>query len=240
MPTPRLALLCLLPLALAACSTAEVRLPDDLAASAESHAVEGLSPRRFGQDFRFGPYRTVHLHERSEFAWAFPIGAVDLGRASRPWSYTLVSMGQPPVEVQCRTRQWSAWRDKGRQSVELDLTGLLARDVLGCGLAVDGREPWSLGLRHTGRAWVGRLQPDGNGPGFELRSLHRLAGSAFGSEHPVGYEISRNGRTVAALETINGGRIHLDTAALPERERLVLAAAATALMMYDPEASADG
>ncbi len=69
----------------------------------------------------------------------------------------------------------------------------------------------------------------------DLRSVRRLQGSSIPSGPPLGYEITGGGAAVAAVETINQGRVWLDPAVAPRgQERL--AVAIMVLLLYDPAA----
>jgi hypothetical protein len=68
---------------------------------------------------------------------------------------------------------------------------------------------------------------------WAIRSVHKFAGSSLPSGEPIGYEISRDGRTIGMVETINRGRVWLDPS-LSEEEQGRLAAVATAVLLYEP------
>ena len=45
------------------------------------------------------------------------------------------------------------------------------------------------------------------GPTSEIRSVHQIVGTKFSNGYPVGYEIRDGGQILAAVETINHGRV---------------------------------
>jgi hypothetical protein len=68
-----------------------------------------------------------------------------------------------------------------------------------------------------------------------LRSVHRFQGSSIPSGPPLGYEVTGGDRVVAAVETINQGRVWMDPAVSP-RDQERLAVAIMVLLLYDPAA----
>jgi hypothetical protein len=214
---------------LAACSTAQVRLPVGFQAQAESHAVSGHSPRRFNQPLRFGPYSALEMREGSAFSWGIPVAGVEVGRASRPYAFTLVATGQAPVPVQCRSRTWGIGRGAAARRTSIDATAL-AGPLLACGLRFDDGPPLPLELSARGVRFEGRLVAPWRE--YAVRSLHGIDGSALTASEPTGFEILREGTPVLVVDLLNGGRVHLDRG-LRDEEAVYLAAAAAALLMLD-------
>ncbi len=129
-------LLPVLPL-LSACTTAQMRMPEDFGADTVAYEVSGHSPRRFNEPVRFGPYSALEMQEGSTFAWAVPLPGFDVGRTSKPYAYTLVARDLPPVQVQCLTRAWTAGSGRESRRATVDLTAL-SGPLLVCGLQLDG------------------------------------------------------------------------------------------------------
>lgn len=218
--------------ALAACTPATVRLPPELAGDGIAYEVEGHSPRRWQQALRFGPYRTVGMREGADFSWGLPIFGSQFGRASKPWRFTLVALGEAPVEVDCRTQATHLYK----RGFSVDISEALAPRMV-CGVRQDGGEPLVFELADKGHRYDGAIFPARGGRVvFGVRSLHGYAGSPLDSAEPLGYEIQRGDRTVAAIDTLNAGRVTFSPDTAP-RERVLLAAMASALLMFEPEQS---
>lgn len=217
---------------LAACAPAQVRMPDGFTPSASAYAVSGHSPRRFGEPVRFGPYSALEMREGSTFSWAVPLGSVDVGRTAKPYAYTLVAIDQPPVEVQCRLRAWTAGHGDASNRATVDLTAL-AGPLLACGLQMDGGAPQGLEVARNGTRYEGRLQAPW-GRAYGVRGLNGYAGTPITAPEPTGYAITADGVPLAVVDVLNGGRVHLDDT-LDDDQRTYFAAAAAALLLLDPE-----
>ncbi len=219
-------------LALAACTPAQVKLPAGFAERAQAHAVTGHSPRRFNQPIHFGPYSVRRLHDGGTFRWEAGWGEVSLVDSERPYAFTLTTLGQPPVEVQCESRNVRLRREDEDSTLELDFTGLQG-PVLACGLQVGGTGPVLPLELSVGRDRLeGRLgSPWGT---LEVRSLHGYAGSTLASMDASGFEVSQGGQPWLVVETLNAGRVLLDPSADP-RSQAYLAAVATALLLLDAD-----
>lgn len=221
----------LLVASLAACTTAQVRMPDGFGARATAFDVTGHSPRRFNEPVRFGPYSALEMREGSTFSWGIPVGAMDVGRTSKPYAYTLVARELLPVEVQCRTRAWVAGVGRESNRTTVDLAGL-AGPLMACGLKLDGYEAQPLEVSRTGSRFGGRLLAPW-GRGYAVRGINAYEGSALSTGEPTGYAITDGAHTLAVVDVLNGGRVHLDQA-LNDDERVYFAAAAVALLLLDP------
>lgn len=216
---------------LVGCVPAQMRMPDGFAATSTAFAVSGHSPRRFNEPVRFGPYAALEMREGSTFAWAIPLGSADVGRTSKPYAYTLVSTGKPPVEVQCHVRAWTAGHGAPSSRTTVDLTAL-AGPLLACGLRFDDGAPQALEVARSGSRFEGRLRSPW-GREYAVRGINGYADTPITSPEPTGYEIIADGAPLAVVDVLNGGRVHLDSA-LTEEQRVYFAAAAAALLLLDP------
>ncbi len=217
-------------LSLTACTTAQMRMPEGFETRSVVYDVSGHSPRRFNEPVRFGPFSALEMREGSTFAWRVPVAAADVGRTSKPYAYTLVARDLPPVEVQCRTRAWTAGTGRESRRVTVDLTAL-AGPLLACGLQLEGRDPQVLEVSRTGSRLQGRLEAPW-GRTYTVDGVNGFEGSAITAMEPTGYAITDGGATLAVVDVLNGGRVHLDRA-LDEDQRVYFAATAAALLLLD-------
>ncbi|MDX1381609.1 MAG: hypothetical protein R3233_10830, partial [Xanthomonadales bacterium] len=68
---------------------------------------------------------------------------------------------------------------------------------------------------------------------FQVQSIRQFQGSDWPSGEPLGYELKIDDWTVAAVETINQGRVWIDPD-LDDRDAARVAAVITALLLYVP------
>lgn len=215
----------------AACTTLQARLPDGFAAQSTTYAVTGHSPRRFNEPVRIGPYSALEMREGDTFSWSIPFGSAGLRRTTKPYAFTLVARDLPPVEVQCLTR--AAWAGTGGESrrLEIDLTAFDG-PLMDCGLRMDGMPPRGLRLARTGRGLSGTLDAPW-GERYEVSSLSHYEGSKWRSGTPTAYRIGTAADTLAVVDVVNAGRVHLATG-IEVEQRVYFAAAAASLLLLDP------
>lgn len=206
-------------LVLTACTTAQIDLP------ADAYTVEGANPRRWNQPLAFGEWRTSMVNEGTTRSFLADLDIVQVGKADQGYRMTLGD-----TFVECHTREVVI----GRNGFFLD-PSLGQEPLLVCGVD-DGGTKSLFALHRTGKVeptFRGELRGVDRGPSLEVRSIHRI-GSSIPSGEPFGYEILEGGRRVAAVETINRGRVWIAPDA-PNRDTLAATAAAL-LLFQDPNA----
>ena len=205
---------------LTACGTVQpVRI-----AMPSAMAVEGANPRRWNQPLSFGAWRTSSVNEGTTRSFLADLGILDVGRTDQAYRMVLEGPGQP-TNVECHMREVVV----GAAGVFVQAS--LGRDpILVCGLSRAGYQS-VLALTRTRRpepSLVGELRQVG-GTTYDVRSVHRAATGGIPSGEPFGYEIVRDDRSFAIVETVNRGRVWIDPEA-PNRDDL--AAAAAALLLF--------
>ena len=216
----------------ASCTTLQARLPDGFAAHATAYPVTGHSPRRFNEPVRIGPYSALEMSEGSTFSWSIPFGIGDLRRTTKPYAFTLVAAELPPVEVQCLTRASSAGIGPPDRRLEIDLT-TLDGPLMDCGLRMDGMQATLMQMSRKGMGLVGTLGAPW-GAVYDVTSLDHYEGSTWRSGTPTGYRIAAGEATLAVVDVLNAGRLHLDTS-IDAEQRAYFASAAAALLLLDPD-----
>lgn len=216
---------------LSACTTAQLRMPEGFAPDAVVYEVSGHSPRRFNEPVRFGPYSALEMKEGSTFAWAVPLPGFEVGSTRKPYAYTLVARDLPPVEVQCLTLAWTAGAGRESRRATVDLTAL-SGPLLACGLQLDGEPAQPLEVARQGRHLEGRLLAPW-GREYAVRGLNGYEGTPITATEPTGYAIVDGATTLAVVDVLNGGRVHL-ARTLDEEQRVYFAATAAALLLLDP------
>ncbi len=206
---------------------AELELPPAFAASGtEPVAVTGHNPRRWGRPLAFGDYRTVAVDEKAEFSWSAAAFGVRGGAARQAYRLAIESPGGGYWEVECRARAVEAWRS----GFTVELTDAFT-PRLSCAIRDAAGDLSRFVLASDGRELRGRLE-GARGESLAARSLHRLQGARWKHAEPAGYLIETPaGEPIAAVETLNRGRVWLTSGATAGPTP----AAITALLLYKPE-----
>jgi hypothetical protein len=224
MRSTRMVVLLLLSVLATACQTAQMKVATPLQ-TLDALRVEGANPRRWNAPIRFGPWRTSEVDEGLTWNFGIRLLGLDLGVGFQPYRFVLASEGQN-VQAECVTR--SAVVSRKGLSVEIGRGGRIP--PLACGFTGSGEG--TLRMRTT---LANRMEGDIDfgQPLWTLRSVHEIEGARFRSGDPVGYEIRAGGRVIAAVETINRGRVWIDPS-LDTGDRSRIAAVSTALLLYEP------
>ena len=106
------------------------------------------------------------------------------------------------------------------------MVGCSGAPLLACGLRLDGQAPQPLEVVREGRHLHGRLLAPW-GREYAVRGLNGYEGTAVTSTGPTGYAISDGGTTLAVVDVLNGGRVHLEPT-LDAEQRVYFAAHARA------------
>lgn len=212
-------------LLLSGCSTARMQLPTTLSA-VEAWQVTGANPRTWNRPLAFGPWETARVEERSTFSWGFEALGVTVTGARRPYELTVRGPSGAGRDVACLTREITL----GRGTLAAEVTGIVAPRLL-CTIHGDGSTPASLLIGRHGGGLRGTLRTAS--ASYSIESVHRLAGSRIPTGDPAGYEIVGDGSVAAAVEVVNRGRVWI--AAPGGDQAPTLAAAAAALLLFDPE-----
>lgn len=203
------------------CQTARMQIAPSLSDVAALE-VEGANPRRWNSPIRFGRWATTEATEGMTWSFGDRLMQVDAGYTSQPYRFVLAGESGY-TQAQCRTRALELSRDGWTVDPSLGRLPLLH-------CAFSGPDEGILRLRNTVRGEEGLAEFGADR--WTIRSVRRLEGSRIQSADPVGYEIDADGRVIAAVETINRGRVWISPD-LAEEDRRRVAALSTALLMYD-------
>ena len=225
--TARVAAACVFVTALAACTPAQMRVPEGFGQSSTVYPVDGLSPRRADAPITFGPYAARSVREGGTLTWSVPLGNLDLSREGQRMAFSLEVEGEEVVNVACQRRVWTLGQGSD-EPLEVDLTGL-SGPWMECHLN-DGEGGGTLALARRGHQVDGTLRRAG-GPTLAIAGQNALEGSPVPLDHPAGFVVRSEGSApVAAVDGLNRGAVHLANG-LAERDRHLLAAASVALLM---------
>jgi hypothetical protein len=210
---------------LQACQVAQMRVAPELERLA-AVPVSGANPRRWNAPLAFGPWRSDVAYEGMKWDFALPLLGLTAGYSTQPYR-VVVTSGGPPIQAECHAR-----------AASLSRKGLAVDPAFGklpaFACAFQGRGTGSLRLNTTAMGQEAGTIDYGD-TRWGLRSAHRFQGSSIPSGPPLGYEVTGGDRVVAAVETINQGRVWIDPAVSP-RDQERLAVAIMVLLLYDPAA----
>lgn len=208
---------------------ATLQVPGPLAGVAPVEVV-GHQVRTLNKPMAFGEYRAEGVREGVEFSWSVELFGVRGGSARQRYRFVLETPETTARQVECRSRAIEAWR----KGWSVELTEAFA-PRLACGVHTEGRTLRLVLGSRAGLDLRGELLEKEGGPSLlTVRSLHKLEGSPLRLDEPAGYVLERDGVAVAAVETLNRGRVWL-APELDSSLRESAAAVLTALLLYKPE-----
>jgi hypothetical protein len=217
-------------LALAGCATAQMRLPETLAAASRVE-FEGIGGWRSGE-YSAGPYSG--RYERSADRLSY-FDTVNEGRGRS--EFTLAGADLPEtIEGRCRMRE---------SSLDLGLVEVTTRPMAyRCEFAAGGRPiAASLELQEVTRSAINRYERRGrmtlDRERVEIRSVHHLAGTSLPTSTPVGYQFEQHGRAVGAVELNGRPALIVEPGASPELRRTLTLAALALGVFWDPANTID-
>lgn len=223
-----LTLLCvLLPLALGACQTAQMQLPQTLAA-AQRMPVEGRQGWKLNERLHFGPFEAHDVRRSWTRGRDGRILVVSGSRRDQRYSFVLREGGQDHWRAECQAGLAVVSIDAG--VVEIEPTN---RSALDCRMQ-SLREPaeyWQLVLAESReRPLSGTMR--GRETTLEVKGTNRFE-RGLPTQMTTGYEIADAQRTLAAVEVVNSGAVWLQSDLDPARRNVLSAAAAALLLLED-------
>ncbi len=218
---------------LAGCKPAQLLVDNDLSKRTTAMKVSGRQGWKINQKVSFGPYRTDRISRGWIRGYDIPF-FIRFKGASQRYSFRQHNDKGQDLEVFCVNKLTSR---------ELDFFSDVFSATLEYKSAFSGKivDPVS------DSEWTFILEnPDGEAPArpiegwltdgtttYQVKGILQLGkkrdtswGSCFG------YEILEKNGVVAAVETVNKGRVWIDPA-LPEKQQLALAAMSTALLIRE-------
>ncbi len=223
-----LAVLCVVSL-LAGCTMPYMQVDPQLKAQAEAMPVSGRQGWLVNQQLAFGGFSSGPVKRSWTTGYNIPF-IVRFSGAKEKLGYTVRNSAGDTAEFFClgKLREYDLPVFNKAFEVNLKTT-----DVFTCGIAL-GEESYgfySENLNQNPRfsEITGKLQT--SGPDITIHPVGSLeGGQSSWSTTALGYELKQEGRTVAAVETLNEGRVWISPD-LPDTEQLLVAGAASALLL---------
>lgn len=209
--------------AVAGCQVAQMKVSPALADVAP-FSVRGANPRVWNTDVAFGPWHTSQVREGLTWSFGYRLLGIEARYAQQPYQL-VVATGNARLQAECITRALSLSRN------DLSVDPALGRlPALSCGFT--GADEGTLRLNTTAaNAEQGEVVFGSDR--WSVRSVDTFQGSPIRNTEPIGYELSDDGSVVAAVETINSGRVWISPALSPQQQSRVAMLAAV-LLLYDP------
>lgn len=213
-----------------ACTMPAMQVDPGLAVASAALPVAGRQGWLVRQQLRFGEYHSGPVRRGWTRGYDYPF-IVRFTGASEKLEFRTTSTSTRAADAFCIGRLSEQDLALFRRHFAINLR---TRDLFTCTVVLDGIGSYDfyaadLNQNRSSGEVAGAL----HGPGLavSLRPVWRLQdGSRSWDTRPPGLEFLREGRVVGAVETVNDGRVWLDPG-LPARERLVLAALASALLL---------
>lgn len=220
-----------LALLLQACAVTEpaMRVDDHLAANPPMN-VEGRDGWQVRQVITFGEFRTGPVKRGWTRGYDYPFFIRFTG-AREKLSFDTVDGSGRVAEVYCAGKLSEQDLHRVARAVDINLR---TKDLFSGTVVIGEEEPYDffvedLNQNRTSGEVYGRVR----GPGVDLgfRPVWHLAtGQKTWDTRPLGIEFVDGDEVVAAVETVNDGRVWLN-GALEPRHRLVIAGVASALLL---------
>lgn len=214
------------------CTTPNMRLPEALQGNAEMYAVQGRNGWRVNQQIGFSEYRAGPVSRGWTKGYDYPF-LVRFNAAREKFQFPMVDQHGGKLQVFC----FGKLREQDlRLFKEYFDINLHATDTFTCSISSNSKDSYDFFVSNLNlqqnlgyKPMQGSLR--GGGIDYQLRSIwHLESGNRSLDTEPLGVEFSRNEKAIAAVETVNEGRVWLQND-LSQSEKLAVAAAASALLL---------
>lgn len=209
-----------------------MRLPEALQDNAELYTVDGRDGWRINQLITFGEFRAGPVTRGWTRGYDYPF-LVRFSGASEKLQFPLVDQHGGQAQVFCfgKLRETDLRAFKDYFDVSLHAT-----DTFTCSVSSASGDTYDFYVSNMNvqqnldyKTMQGSLR--GGGTEYQLRSVWRLDnGQRSLDTQPLGVEFIRDGQAIAAVETVNEGRVWLRNG-LDKSSRLAIAASASALLL---------
>ena len=216
-------------LTLAGCTVPYMQVDPQLSAQAQALPVNGRQGWLIKQQLQFGEFTSGPVKRSWTTGYNIPF-IVRFSGAKEKLGFSLHNSAGGQAELFClgKLREYDLPVLNKAFEVNLKTT-----DVFTCAIALADQsfEFYSENLNQNPRFGTITGQVQGPGVDFSIRPVGSLeGGQASWSTTALGYELVHDGRVIAAVETLNNGRVWINPA-LPESQQLITAGVAAALLL---------
>ena len=221
-------------LGLVACSTAKMACPPELSASAVEMIVTGRQGFGLSESFKFGPYQVMDVHRGWRVTTAWGIFGYGSSKSEQPFEFKVHNHGKAAWQAHCAVGV--RWTEMELNNF-MDTGGILEWGLTSHALFTseflqpDKEKPWKMVMKQeTQDRVMDGLLGDGD-IRISVKGTRKLAGSTWPLTEATGYLFYRDQDLVGAVDVLNQGAVWIEKD-LPDPMRSVLAAAASALLLY--------
>ena len=206
-----------------------MRVDEQLAASAKPMVVQGRNGWLVNQQLHFGPYSTSPVKRGWTKGYNIPF-IIRFSGAKEELEFHISDETRESVDASCLGKLREQDLPVLNKTFEVNLK---TRDVFVCAMSL-GDETYDFLARNLNQnprfsETTGLLKA----PGLEMtiQSVGELeGGQSSWSTTALGYELLMDSKVIAAVETINEGRVWINPD-LPQQQRLLAASVAAALLL---------
>jgi hypothetical protein len=220
-------------LALTACTVPYMQVDPALSSSAEAMPVAGRQGWLINQQLQFGEFQSGPVKRSWTTGYNIPF-VVRFSGAKEKLGFSVRNSSGETAELFCLGKLREIDLPVFNKAFEVNLN---TTDVFTCAITLSGDsfEFYSENLNqnpnnnHGFDEITGQLQ----GPGLDiaLRPVGKLEGGQTSwSTNALGYELQQDGKTIAAVETLNNGRVWINPE-LSASQKLLVAGVASALLL---------
>lgn len=232
---------------LSACTTPQMLLQEPLASAATPMPVKGRQGWLFNQTLSFGPYQTDRVQRGWTFSYGMDVFLAELQGAQQKFSFALHDEKDQRYTVMSahQLRGLSIPADRfapqARPAVQ-ELLSLTVRtqDMMAATLYDHQQEQtWHMLMMHPddflkNGKYVGLLTSEKAVP-IQVVPVRKLAGQQSWGGDIVGFEFQQDGKSLAAVELLNQGKVWIDNTLTDDMQSLLAAACASLLLQQEIE-----
>ena len=205
-------------LLLAGCASAQMSLPNNLAAADRTEFV-GIGGWAKGE-FTAGGYTGTYERSATKLSYLIPL-VENRGHSE----FTLESATSEPLEGRCRMRE---------NSVDLGLVEVTTRPMAyRCDLLAGFLELQEVTGGHINR-YERRGRIELAGEAVDIRSVHHIEGTSMPTSTPIGYVFEQHGRPVGAVELNGRPALMVEPGVSPKLAHTLTVAALALGVFWDP------
>jgi hypothetical protein len=234
-------------ISLSACTTPQMLLQEPLASAAMPMPVKGRQGWLLNQQLSFGPYQTDQVQRGWTFSYGVDLFLTELQGAKQKFSFTLQDEKAQRYTVMSahQLRGLSIPADRFAPQARPAVQELLSftiqtQDMMAATLYDHQQEQiWHMLMMHPedfrkNGKYVGLLTNEKDTP-IQVVPVRKLSGQKSWGGDIVGFEFQQDGKSLAAVELLNQGKVWIDNTLTDDMQSLLAAACATLLLQQEIE-----